>query len=482
MKLFKITIFIFSIIAILTLISAIFPENGIKVGSYTFQFPQPEEILVRNKASEFDPEKLIEERKIKKIDSLQDELSDTLDYFIEAMVHPTSFYLPDNNYSYFDPFFKQAESAIIRNQIVRVLHYGDSQIELDRISSDIRTYFQKEYGGSGPGLLPLFQSVPTATINQNYVGSYTTYGLYGDGQRNKTSDYGLMAKSFKINGNGSFYAFSSSNSKSKNYKNITLLFYNENLTKASLNLNKSTISFKKEINLPGMQMFNWQLDTAVNNFSLQINGNPNIYGILVDGKSGVAVDNIPMRGASGTMFTQMNPHIYKELVYGIHVGMIILQYGGNSVPGLYNEKSADLYVSQLIKQIQYLKKLFPDIPILFIGPSDMATRVKGVLTTYPILPYLVDKLKKEVPANGAAFWNMYEVMGGKNSMLGWVKKGWAGSDYVHFTTKGANEIGSILVQTFNTMQDFYELRKLHPDAPFVEVYQKQLKKHTQLPK
>jgi hypothetical protein len=73
-------------------------------------------------------------------------------------------------------------------------------------------------------------------------------------------------------------------------------------------------------------------------------------------------------------------------------------------------------------------------------------------------------------------------MGGKNSMLGWVKKGWAGSDYVHFTTKGANEIGSILVQTFNTMQDFYELRKLHPDAPFIEVYQKQLKKHTQSPK
>lgn len=102
----------------------------------------------------------------------------------------------------------------------------------------------------------------------------------------------------------------------------------------------------------------------------------------------------------------------------------------------------------------------------------MGTKINGVMATYPLLPYLVEKLKVAVPANGAAFWNMYEVMGGEDSMLGWVKKGWAGSDYVHFTPQGAEKIGDILVQTFSTMYEFYQLRKNNSNAHFDEVYLK----------
>ena len=475
MKLSKITFFIFLIIFILTLISLVFPVNGIKLGGMTLQFPKPDEILVRNKSDECDPEKILENQKIKKIDSLKNELSDTLDYYIEAMVHPTRFYLPNDDFGYFDAFFKEAESSRYNNKIVRVIHYGDSQIELDRISSNLRNYFQSEFGGSGPGLLPLFQSIPTATVYQNFSGSYLTYGLYGDGMRNSKKDYGVMAKTFKLSGGGTFFASApgndKANSKNRPYSKIRLLYNSSNSPlKATLTNKSQQIQLSKENDARGLQMIQWQLDSAVSNFTIQMSGSANIYGIMIDGGAGVAVDNIPMRGASGTFFTQMNDTILKETFKRIDVGMIILQFGGNSVPGLYSEKSADAYVNQLVAQIKFFKRNFPNTPILFIGPSDMSTRVKGVMTTYPILPYLVEKLKVAIPANGAAFWNMYEVMGGKNSMLGWVKKGWAGGDYVHFTTQGARNIGDILVQSFTTMYDFYHLRKKHPAATFNEVY------------
>jgi lysophospholipase L1-like esterase len=35
-------------------------------------------------------------------------------------------------------------------------------------------------------------------------------------------------------------------------------------------------------------------------------------------------------------------------------------------------------------------------------------------------------------------------MGGKDSMVRWVENGLAGSDYVHFTRSGANNIGKKL--------------------------------------
>jgi lysophospholipase L1-like esterase len=67
-------------------------------------------------------------------------------------------------------------------------------------------------------------------------------------------------------------------------------------------------------------------------------------------------------------------------------------------------------------------------------------------------------MNEEIPKSGAAFWNMYEVMGGANSMRSWVRKGWAGNDYVHFTTKGAQEIATVLTQTFETMYIRYKLK------------------------
>ena len=39
-------------------------------------------------------------------------------------------------------------------KVVRIAHYGDSQIEGDRISSNLRTKFIHEFGGEGVGFIP----------------------------------------------------------------------------------------------------------------------------------------------------------------------------------------------------------------------------------------------------------------------------------------------------------------------------------------
>lgn len=49
---------------------------------------------------------------------------------------------------------------------VRVMHYGDSQIEEDRMTMQIREQLQKRYGGRGVGLMPLLQTIPTRTTRQ----------------------------------------------------------------------------------------------------------------------------------------------------------------------------------------------------------------------------------------------------------------------------------------------------------------------------
>ena len=65
-------------------------------------------------------------------------------------------------------------------------------------------------------------------------------------------------------------------------------------------------------------------------------------------------------------------------------------------------------------------------------------------------------------AEGAAYWDLYAVMGGKNSMSQWVRHGYAGPDYVLFTPAGAKIVGETLSRSLLTCHDFSDLRKTLP--------------------
>lgn len=112
-----------------------------------------------------------------------------------------------------DNFFNALKNES-ENRIVRVAHYGDSQIEGDRITSFLREFFHKEFGGEGVGYVPVddisdnvnyFRSTSGNwerfnVFNNSYSsGRYAHSGLvfkYGNGKKEKKE------KNEKDNGNG----------------------------------------------------------------------------------------------------------------------------------------------------------------------------------------------------------------------------------------------------------------------------------------
>jgi len=469
----NILIFTILVIACLAFICFLFPSQGIVLFQKTLRFPTLTEILTRSAINDEDPEEILKRWEfsalVEKMDTLNTSAhearkEDTIKY-MEAVfkMMESTFELPDGNRAYFDTFFQRSEAARAQHKVVRVLYYGDSQIELDRFSAQLRNFFQEKFGGGGPNMVPFHQTIPTWAVHQNYSGNYTAFSLWGEGRKNKDGDYGPLAKMYRIDGNNTFSA-SAPNRRGEfdrrdNYSNISLLINNLNGTfKAELFDNIHETNYSLQTDLHGIQLLEFPLSFSTQSFSISMNGNANIYGVLIDDAFGVAVDNIAMRGANGLHFTSMQDSLMR-LTYGLlNVGMIIMQFGGNAVPGLSGAKSVEMYVTGIISQIKYLQHVAPNVPILFVGPADMLSMVDGELKTYKHLPYLVEKLSEEIPKAGVAFWNMYHVMGGDNSMRSWVKKGWAGNDYVHFTTKGAYELAHVLSQTFETMYGYYQLR------------------------
>ena len=90
----------------------------------------------------------------------------------------------------------------------------------------------------------------------------------------------------------------------------------------------------------------------------------------------------------------------------------------------------------------------------------MAHKVGDVFETYPMLEKVRDELKRTAFETGCGYWDLYEVMGGRNSMEAWVTADppLAGTDYVHFTSKGAMRVAELLVHAlFDAEKNAHEL-------------------------
>lgn len=463
MRTSKILLFIVAVIFVLGLIATFFPREGVHIGKVTLRFPSIEEVATRNVIEEEPIIHVIDT--IPVIDSLKQELMDTLSVYKQILTeHPGRFYLPDDDLTFFDPLFEEFEQAKAKKRVIRILHYGDSQIEMDRISVDLRAYFQEKFGGGGPGLLPLAQDIHKVSVSQSVSGAYDTYSIYGTGLRTSSKEYGVMARFFRVYGDATFSARAPKSGKTdsrlEQFSRVTLLFQDRKGGFATTLKNRDHHYELKQENLDaGIHTFAWTLDTPVTRFTLSLHGTADIYGIAIDDGYGVNLDNIPIRGSSGTFFSTIEDSTLAEMYKLLDVGLIILQFGGNSVPGISGEKGVLSLKEKIAAQIKYFKRIYPEAKILFIGPSDMSTRVNGTLQTYPKLPAIVQALKEAATENGAAFWDMYEVMGGKNSMLAWVRNGLAGNDYIHFTPAGANKISTALANTFELMYNHYKTKQ-----------------------
>jgi hypothetical protein len=107
--------------------------------------------------------------------------------------------------------------------------------------------------------------------------------------------------------------------------------------------------------------------------------------------------------------------------------------------------NAAYYQRAFKRQLQFFKAACPDIPIIVIGPSDMSIRENGVFVTYPGLEKIRDALKNAALESGFGFWDLYEAMGGYNSMASFVHADppLASTDYVHFTGTGVNLVAEM---------------------------------------
>ena len=456
--------FIFSVLALMGIAWAVFPASGVRMAGRTWRFLSREADLERLGEEVPDLEAAL--RSISGADSAS--LSGCRE-FIRS--NPARIYFPDGDWRWLDGVFEAFETAARDSATLRISYYGDSQIEMDRMSANLRTALQERFGGTGTGIFPAMSNVPSASVFHSAEGNIVHYTMYGDSTTRKAPHrrYGLMAQLCEVHGSAAV-TFRAPMQRStadnvRNFSKVSVLLAPKAGFGIRARLQVDTFRLAPQAvaaGESGVKLLSWNLPRPARKGTLRFEGQAEIYGIMLDDAAGgIAVDNMPLRGSSGTEFTAIDKASIGDALRIGGTRLLILQFGGNSMPYLRSEKRITDYMDQLRRQLDYFQTVAPEVKILFIGPSDMCRDSDGRILSYKRLPEVVDSLRNLALSHGDAYWDIFSIMGGSGSMKQWVAHNppLAGQDYIHFTPAGADIMGRKLADAILLYYDLYRLRR-----------------------
>ena len=451
--------FLASVLALLAAVGWMLPAEGLSLGGMTLRFPAPGDLLPRAPQPEPDLRAILE---------LATDGDSLAAPGPPAPVRVPLEY-PDGDPGVLHSAFAALDKAGARPRPLRVLHYGDSQIEGDRITAYLRHKLQSRFGGGGPGLLAVVDPVNSLSVKREHSRNWGRFNVMDRKRRPIAHNrYGAMSVFSRYTPVLPVGAAPDSTAQTATFrltplgrgyptlKGITRarLYYGWHRAPLELALAADGHVLSRETVPPvdSLLVRQWDLEKAPASLEFTLRGpdSPDIFGVSLEGRGGVCVDNIGTRGAAGYEFAPADQALLKRMLDDLDVGLLILQYGGNVVPGMRNAKMVEHYGKNVGRLISRFRRLLPGVGIIVVGPGDMSEKVGERYQTRPWLEEVNQVLRRQALANGAAFWDMYAAMGGRNSMAAWVAADppLAAPDYTHFSPRGSRKVGELFWQAF----------------------------------
>ncbi|MCS7078013.1 MAG: GDSL-type esterase/lipase family protein [Bacteroidia bacterium] len=361
-------------------------------------------------------------------------------------------------------------------KLIRVAHYGDSQIEGDRITLYLRKKFHKQFGGGGPGFIPIKDIYTPPAYSREASDNWIRYTMFHDIYINNRYGYGGLVFRFsnpKIRDSTIKKAYIAvSSNKYGNYTRAALLWGNTDTPCHVTTIIDGTVY---QDNLPiqkefGMITHHFRAGVPVVRYEFNAAQSPDIYGICLDDTIGVQIDNFALRGHGGQGIFKMSAEYLKSQYKALNTKLIILQYGGNGIPYVTGEESAAQFEAFFYEMVMFMKRANPDASILMISASDMAHKVDGHYQSYSGLGLAVNAQRRACERAGVAFWNLFEVMGGQGSILDWANQNppLATSDFIHFSEKGCALVADLLYDALMNEYALFKKRIIQQRAKSLE--------------
>lgn len=354
-----------------------------------------------------------------------------------------------------DRFYKRLST---KGRTTRIAVLGDSFIEGDILTADLREAMQLRYGGCGAGFTPM--ASPLTKYRKTIKTDSRGWESYNIMQRRKAPE--RYADSWAVSGwiceataDGSSVRWECSDNRERldSCSRVRLLFVCREECDITLSLNDDEAQrfhFEGSERLQQIEVergFIRYCEFTVESGAKGFVG----YGALFEG-DGVVVDNFSTRSNNGQAMLWTNPAINAQmdrLVGGYD--MVILQYGLNILQR--GVKNYEAYSKQIEKMIAFARLCFPRAAILVMGVSDRSMRENGHYE--PIIEAIdMTHYQRAAAANSAAaFWDTHAAMGARGGMAQFVANNWAAKDFTHINFEGGRQIGLALAEAIGVARN-----------------------------
>lgn len=357
-------------------------------------------------------------------------------------------------------FFRALAETKKTKKKLRIAFYGDSFIEGDVFCGSFRDTLQSLFGGRGVGYVPITSTVTgfRNTIKHAF-DNWQTSSLIS--RRDSSLEIGPGGYCF-LPQQGNWVEYKASKQRYLREFQIVKLFY-RNFDEAAV---QYSINNDTAIHIDGLRnsgaLQEWTYE-GKNMKSIKFEFYPfdslRLYGAAFEGHDGIYVDNFSLRGNSGISLRGMSDRILHNFSKYRDYKLVILQFGLNSV--IEDTLNYRAYTKRMVEVVNKLKRAYPKSSFLLLSVSDRSSNKTGKFQTMNAIPAMRNAQREIAQRTKIAFWDMYEAMGGENSMVKFAQSRppLAAKDYTHLTFKGGKKLASALVKSLLYADEKYEKRK-----------------------
>ncbi len=331
---------------------------------------------------------------------------------------------------------------------IRIAFLGDSFVEGDILTADLREQLQERFGGCGCGFAPA--ASPLTGFRRTVRTTSRGWSSYNIMQR-RTTPADLSARHIVSGwvcrpqqGASTRWECTDARHCIDSCREANLLFSSRGESRVEVTVNDS---LHRTFDIaPAEALRRILVRGTIRSIEMRVlDGAAGFIGYGAQlGGDGVVVDNYSIRSNNGQAMFWSDAALNAQLDHEVGgYDLVVLQYGLNIM-----QKDVDHYTNyatQLGKMIAYVRRCFPRAAVLVMGVSDRSTRsAEGDFVPMEAAKGLTRYQREAARTAGAAFWSTYDAMQQLGGMAGFVAQGWAGKDYTHINYAGGREVATAL--------------------------------------
>lgn len=333
---------------------------------------------------------------------------------------------------------------------VRIAFMGDSFVEGDIITCDLRDMLQARFGGRGVGFVTA--DIPFTTVRKSIKrnsSGWKTYSVMKPKSASEDARENFFIAGYLADGSaGATTRWQATNAYPTldSCSTARILFMSRDTSRVEVVL---ADTLRQEFLIAGDERVREiYVEGPVDDLRVRVlEGNILCYGASMEGEGGVIVDNYSMRSNNGHAIFGTSASVNRQIDEMLGYDLVVLQYGLNIMqPG---QRGYSSYRNQLCNMIAYAERCFPNAAIVVVGVSDRWVKNEETDKYEPIgsVDALTSYQRAAADSCNVAFWNTSRVMENLGGMPAFVSNGWAAKDYTHINYAGGKRIAKAFTES-----------------------------------